>query len=237
MKKVYRLGTVREFVGKELQDVSVYVFVTYEKERLSISGVVGPEYNGNCSGACGQINMSLKAEEVNTKDTGWDHAKIKQLLDIWDEWHLNDMHPECAHQRAQGWGKSKITVATFRLRPEITEQQRLFEKNAIAQAKGDPKAGTITDEDRRVAGLPWEVKGAVDLKVGPEYELHSKEERWSGQTFQKEHPEGVLSKSCPVCAYKYGEAWLFVPVPEEVIATLESFPDADKPLPDGWRKW
>jgi len=43
-----------------------------------------------------------------------------------------------------------------------------------------------------------------------------------------EHPDGLLSKPCPTCGYKYGSAWRRVEVPAEVIAKLQSYPDADR---------
>lgn len=37
-----------------------------------------------------------------------------------------------------------------------------------------------------------------------------------------EHPEGLLCKPCPTCGYKYGEAWLYEEVPEDVLIYLKS---------------
>lgn len=50
------------------------------------------------------------------------------------------------------------------------------------------------------------------------------EEKITNWLTQEEHPEGVLSKPCPVCGYKYGSAWLFEEVPAEVIDWLQSLP-------------
>lgn len=44
---------------------------------------------------------------------------------------------------------------------------------------------------------------------------------------RKEHPEGLLSHPCSVCGYKYGTQWLSVEVPAQVIAFIQSLPDAD----------
>lgn len=40
---------------------------------------------------------------------------------------------------------------------------------------------------------------------------------------QKEHEEGILCKPCPVCGYKYGEAWNYMPIPKEIIEEIESW--------------
>lgn len=39
-----------------------------------------------------------------------------------------------------------------------------------------------------------------------------------------EHPDGILTKPCPVCQYPYGSAWRFEPLPEDVIAFVRALP-------------
>ena len=74
--------------------MSVYCKIEYSEDgRLSITGVEGPLPSGNCLGACGQIDMDLKARYfIGHCAAGWDVVKIAKLLDVWDRWHLNDMH-------------------------------------------------------------------------------------------------------------------------------------------------
>lgn len=43
---------------------------------------------------------------------------------------------------------------------------------------------------------------------------------------QKEHPDGLLSRPCPVCGYKYGSAWLFEAVPSGIINYLNDLPES-----------
>jgi len=38
---------------------------------------------------------------------------------------------------------------------------------------------------------------------------------------EKDHPQGLLSKACPVCGYRYGSAWLKEELPQNVIDFLE----------------
>ena len=42
-----------------------------------------------------------------------------------------------------------------------------------------------------------------------------------------EHPDGLLTKPCPTCGYKYGTGWLLEKVPEKVLEYFASFPDRD----------
>ena len=32
---------------------------------------------------------------------------------------------------------------------------------------------------------------------------------------EDEHPEGILSRACPVCGYKYGSSWVYFPIPAD----------------------
>ena len=43
-----------------------------------------------------------------------------------------------------------------------------------------------------------------------------------------------LSQPCPTCDYKGGTAWLFEPVPANVIEYLTALPETDE-LPDKWK--
>ena len=83
MKKHMMIGTV--------EDGRVFVTVTYTGGRLSISGVVGPRSNGQCKGACGQINTGLTVDDFKSFGKGFDQSKVQELFDVWEKYHLNDM--------------------------------------------------------------------------------------------------------------------------------------------------
>lgn len=63
---------------------------------------------------------------------------------------------------------------------------------------------------------------------------------WNMLTWVKrdEHPDGLLARPCPVCGHKYGSAWLFEEVPEDVLNFLDSLPG--EPIKDEanprWRR-
>lgn len=87
--KTIRPGKIDHPNGVNL--MNVYCSIEYKDGRLSISGVEGPLSNGNCLGSCGQIEMSLKPEDFKEFARGWDKTKVAKFLEIWREWHLNDM--------------------------------------------------------------------------------------------------------------------------------------------------
>lgn len=97
-RKTVRLGTAKTYGGRTY---STYARIEFTEGKLSICGVEGPLPSGNCLGGCGQIDMHLKAEDLNPAP-GWTRNKIRDFLNVWNLWHLNDMKAECEHQRARG---------------------------------------------------------------------------------------------------------------------------------------
>ena len=43
-----------------------------------------------------------------------------------------------------------------------------------------------------------------------------------------EHADGLLTKPCPICGYKYGTSWFTEAIPQTVLDFLNSLPDADR---------
>lgn len=87
-EKVVRLGLSETVNGRAY---STYCKIKYENKKLSITGVEGPIKGGNCLGGCGQINMSLDLGSIDQFAPGWGSYKLREFLEIWDRWHLNDL--------------------------------------------------------------------------------------------------------------------------------------------------
>jgi hypothetical protein len=103
--KIVRIGA-RGTPGERWPWVFIKVGYTVKdgKGRLSITGVEGPTWNGDCIGGCGQIEMHMNTEYLATLHyaPGWDEFSVAKLIAIWRRWHLNDMRAGCEHQRARG---------------------------------------------------------------------------------------------------------------------------------------
>lgn len=84
----------------------VFVTITWEDGNLSLSGVEGPKGNGDATGSSGQIVDRLK--ELVTWDHQYDKAMTERLAQLWERWHLNDMHAGCEHQRDATWNERPI---------------------------------------------------------------------------------------------------------------------------------
>lgn len=79
----------RQYMIGQHEDGRVYVDVLWRDGRLSITGVIGPQANGNARGSCGQILLDTSAADITPAD-GWTREDVDRLADIWERWHLND---------------------------------------------------------------------------------------------------------------------------------------------------
>lgn len=208
----------------------LFVEIDYREGRLSIVGVEGPMSNGDCRGSAGQCGIA--ADLIPNTEEGWDAGKVVKLRDIWERWHLNDMRSGCKHQRK--------TWAT----DEPLELQGLPWGDAYHADRRRAEAGEMTPEEYAVyaetakivyrmtigtTGTPahpriWGEVGDALLASGY-LKFGKKETKAAGWVYPSEHPDGMLTKPCEVCGYKYGSAWLKEPVPASVLGFLRRLKD------------
>lgn len=214
--------------------VNAYAKIEYVGTRLGIHGVVGPKSNGDCVGSAGQCVDEIRN---GTPATGWDSEMLRKFCDYWDLWHLNDMRPYCQHQKALGWDKlatKKVTLYHYSLTHDYFMKQREL-KNRANNKLGAEGHATLTEEEKELWNLLIKKTSWKPLD-DPRYEPQKKEDWYSGATEEKtlgwlfpdEHPEGILTKPCPVCGYKYGTTWKTEQVPENVLQFLYNLPDSTR---------
>lgn len=225
MKREFNFGKV-DFDGKgavNLVTVEMEYKIKGEEKRFSACGNI---WNDRCSDIiCGGQCLDTISEYV--KD-----PIFLQILRLWKMYHLNDMHPECTHQKMLGWtekAKKKIKIYHWFL----DEESRKLKEDAKTEAVEALKNGntfTPTKEQSFYANL--ETFCTTSTPNSPKYyninriSFSDKQKidiKLLGHTFSTEHPEGLLGKPCPVCGYKYGTKWLYVPIPtedEEIIYNL-----------------
>lgn len=226
MKKVVNPCICKVYGGS----ARAFCKIEFENGRLSISGVVGPA-GGDCKGSAGQC---VDAIRNGIPVDGWDAEMLKKFCDIWDEWHLNDMRPECDHQRELGWKAiacKEVSLYHYTMSDESIRKKREAEKAALAALR----AGVSFKPDIEqtfFASMPYEVIMTEDTEL-PNYKKRKplyngdrgfEERKLLGWIRPDEHPEGILCKPCPVCGYKYGSSWNTVEVPQEVIDWLFALP-------------
>lgn len=238
--KVLLIGTV----PSPIEYVSVFCKVQYLDGDLSISGIVGPTRGGNAIGGCGQIDMEFAHRNPADNDKrysspippaairfadGWNVGLWLTFLDIWKQYHLNDLRPGCEHQEAAGWGKDEIELVTYRLTSiTLRERNSLKRQNEARLQNGE--AVSLTEDEIAFLSLPWERHDSPDSdSVGSGcYEAVKHETKTSGWVYPKDHPAGVLTKPCTVCGYRYGTEWKRADVPQDILAFLRNLPSASQ---------
>lgn len=228
MKKIIRLGKVKVCNRK----VNLFCSIKYNNGRLSISGVEGPKRNGDAYGSCGQVKMHIDNDYIDNMEfaPGWNRELFEKFLEIWRKWHLNDMHPECEHQRKLGWGKKDVELVTYRLTNKAMCNRNVIRNMIFTELEKKGKV-TLAKNEQKIFNLKFEITLPIEQElpklVKPYYREYKREKKNTGWLRPDEHPEGVLGKPCPVCGYKYGTEWKTVEVPKEVIKFLENLPDTD----------
>lgn len=154
---------------------------------------------------------------------------FSEIFRLWEAYHLNDMHPECEHQRAAGWDKlanKKVTLYHWRMTQDARKEQKAVEKAIIiALKRGEKFKPTI--KQKFFANLEYSLTTYTETLPAdiakyyePKKPLYAgdrghTEIKALGWLKESEHPDGLLAKACPVCGYKYGTSWVYFPIPAE----------------------
>jgi hypothetical protein len=93
---------------------------------------------------------------------------------------------------------------------EITKYDRLEEITKQIQE--------ITSNHKNV-GNEEKIKDLLEANLIKVDKIETKSINW---TYPHEHKEGILTKPCEICGYKYGSAWLHENVPEEILMELKT---------------
>lgn len=244
MHKVVRIGTVP--VNDAAAPVHVFCRIVISadkgsghKQRLSITGVVGPLTNGNCAGAAGQINDSLREylakSEINFAP-GWSAGLLETFLDIWGDWHLNDMRAYDVEMRAAGWHKQALTPMrgyAFKLDGPTLAQQHLLTRAAEASLSATG-AATLDPSEQAIYNLPYSYTAWVrEGEPAPQPREHYERDKPVGGTTlgwlsPEQHPEGLLGRRLRSDGPAFGSAWFHHPLPDSVVAFLAALPLTDR---------
>ena len=215
--------------------VRAYAEIEYKDRRLSITGVVGPTHDGNSMGSAGQC-----VDEIRGGDPAenWDAGMLERFCDIWERWHLNDMRPGCVHQQSlwKDLFDRKVTFYKYQLNREAGDRKSGAEKKALEALRAG-KTFTPDADDVLHANLKNFITSYMNPLpdgLAPFYEPFIRNRRQESETktlgwiYPSEHPDGLLTRPCSVCGYRYGTKHLSEKVPEDVLEWLFSLPDTAK---------
>lgn len=132
-----------------------------------------------------------------------DEGTIRRLAGYWRRWHLNGMRAGCEHQRAEGWATCKGHYLPGGIYlPELRKGRKL-------------PGITLDDRDNGVYVDAVITASYVNCAGEPE------SQRIGEFTHNVRCSVDRLSKPCPICGYKYGNAWLYEALPQEVVEFFE----------------
>lgn len=231
MKRTFDFGCI-DFENRGKAKNRVTVEMEYkqdgDKKVFSVSADVWNTRHSDivCGGQC-----------LDTIAPYMESPVFSEILRLWKAYHLNDMHPECEHQHEAGWDKlanKKVNLYHWRMTQDAIKEQRAAEKAAvIALKRGEIFKPTI--KQRFFANLKYSLTTYTEtlpadiakyyepkkpLYIGDSGHTEVKALGWLKES---EHPDGLLSKACPVCGYKYGTSWVYFPIPakdEKIIYQL-----------------
>lgn len=184
-----------------------------DKPVFSASGYFKEKYNGRWVDSFGgQCLDSVKEIMGDTDET------FNIIYGMWKKYHLNDMKPDCEHQRSdevfQAKKSEKIIVYKWlHLNKDIASKKREvkeFIKNELSE-----HGKVELNESQKFL---YNLKDCIYNHIG-EYDTtlynHKKEDieyKTLNWIRPDEHPDGLLTKACPVCGYKYGSSWVYMPI-------------------------
>ena len=171
-------------------------------------------YKEVCYGQCYDELLELFPED----------KKILRIVAVWKKYHLNDLHPECEHQRKLGWNDSALEEVNndkYNLIPDICSRKADI-KNSAMEALKNHGVSSISEEDRKIINLPVFTR-TPEVYGKDFYRLYKAEKVLRGHLSFEEDSRGLLGKPCPVCGYKYGHAWQYMPIPAEIIEEVKNW--------------
>lgn len=214
MKKIFDFGKI-DYTGTGRKSYPVTVEMEYTehdgKKRFSVSGNIWNTRKTDivAGGQC----LDTIARYIKT-------PLFKEIYRLWKLYHLNDMHPECEHQAAQGWrdrAAEKITLYIFTLSNETIREQNSLKRRVLNAARNGETMNT-TAAEQVLLSLEYSVKSETETlpeTIAGFYKFKETETKLCGWTHEHEHTRGILGKPCPVCGYKYGHGWNYFPIPEQ----------------------
>ena len=241
IKKIVNIGSI-DIDGLR---AGIFCSVKIKNDTLHISGVIGPKYNGDAIGSCGQIDMDFqhrnqKGTDLITPDqiafnSDWNSETWFDFLDLWKNWHLNDMKPSCEHQEALGWSdqaSEEVTFYNWSLNSETLSRQNDIKTKSDEALK---KRGHVilNKIDQMILRLEYilttnepDLTGSNLFYYVPckgSYINHT-ETKTRGWLDIKENEKGLIGKPCPVCMYRYGTSWKKRDLTNKVIQQVKDLP-------------
>ena len=208
MRKTFNFGKIAYYSNRKENLVTVEIELKEKENGEKVFTACGDIWNRLHTDI---ISGGQNLDEIAKTPVG-NNKIFKEIYRLWKLYHLNDMHPECIHQAKLGWREiaaQEITIYEFSLNSETSRKQNEINSRILAAAKSGGYY-IPNDLEKKIINLEYFAKS--DKEILPEnirdyYKFYKKEIKRKGWLYPTEHPDGILTKPCPVCGYKYGSAW------------------------------
>lgn len=116
-------------------------------------------------------------------------STVERILEIWDQWHLNDLNAGCEHQTAMGWNKVKLDDSKELTQDNMASWARPEDNPKGLLTKPCPVCGYKYGTSWLVGALPEDIEHEiVNLFDSTSEESQSKESEY------ERHAKEVLKK-------------------------------------------
>ena len=117
IKKTLHLGKVAYSSKSQVNEVTIEITLT--NSRLSICGYIWNRQKTDIE-AGGQCYDCIRALFPHNK-------KVQRIIEIWQEWHLNDMHAGTPEQEAYLKGKGLLGASKYEEACQALKEAGLYE--------------------------------------------------------------------------------------------------------------
>jgi hypothetical protein len=176
------------------------VYVTFELTQ----GENGPEFSSQAEAWDNRRTDVFHAGQCHESFAKMMHGDARRILEIWREWHLNDMKAGTPEQEAEIDRRTKLAKAEF---PEIVYPDGSVNYYKLAELSGLKKESGIGPGYYDLV-LLW-------LKQAGLYEVPLS----AGQKCTGDFPAEVLSGAR---GYRYGERWLYRELPAAIVEEVKA---------------
>ena len=136
----------------------------------------------------------------------------KEILDLWQKYHLNGMHAWCEHEHEEN-PSEKVKVYKLRYNEEGERLSKIRDLGIFKQFI------EVTEE-----GMKNVPMALYELRASKVFNETGIEEETRGWITYNEvlSPDGLIGKPCKVCGAKYGCSWYFHAIPENDLKRIEA---------------
>jgi len=191
------------------------------------------------------------AEQYPTDET------VLRMFQVWSNWHLNGMRAGTKEQRALGWGNGfDVALSVNTMTPaqkKALEARNLAKVQPVSARYVKEQTEKLTISERHRAQVWREVMGNINganyiegtsrpnqdtVNFLHKFKAHFENmaaNLYPVEPVQSEIFKDSIGAPCPVTGHPYGHSWLFEPLPADVLAEVQSWPEGDGLSLHEWR--